>query len=89
MRSLGKSMIGIISMGAFAVLAISNQDVLSEDLESDILLNLALQRFTCEPYYRFGSFLSSPSAGSITSKHYLSERGTKTGETSGDSKSYE
>ena len=46
-------------------------------------LNFALQRFTCEPYYRFGSFLAPLSIRLITSKHYLSERnvaGTKMSE---------
>ena len=33
-------------MGACAPLGISNQDVLSEDLENDPFLNSALQRFT-------------------------------------------
>ena len=46
------------SMGACAVLGITNQDALSEDLESDPFLNSALQRFKCELYYRFGSFLA-------------------------------
>ena len=37
------------SMGACAALGISNQDALSEDLESDpAFLNSALQRFTCD-----------------------------------------
>ena len=30
---------------------------MSEDLENDPFLISALQRFTCELYYRFGSFL--------------------------------
>ena len=55
-ESLGKSIINMYSMGACAVLEISNQHALSEDLESDPFLNSALQRFTCELYYRFGSF---------------------------------
>ena len=46
-KSLGKSIIRMISMGACAALGISNQNALSEDLESDPFLNLALQRFTC------------------------------------------
>ena len=46
------------SLGARAVLGITNQDALSEDLENDPFLNSALQRFTCELYYRFGSFLA-------------------------------
>ena len=60
-KSLGKSIIKIISMGACAVLGIKNQDDLSEDLESDPFLNSALQRFTCELYYRSGPFLISSS----------------------------
>ena len=60
-------------MGACAALGISNQDALSEDLENDPFLNSALQRFTCELYYRFGSFLAPLSIGIITSRHYLSE----------------
>ena len=61
------------SMGACAALGISNQDALSEGLENDPFLNSALQRFTCELYHRFGSFLSPLSIGIITSRHYLSE----------------
>ena len=49
-KSLGKSIINMYSMGACAALGISNQDALSEDLESDPFLNSALQRFTCELY---------------------------------------
>ena len=62
------------SMGACAVLGMSNQDALSEDLESNPFLNSALQRLTCELYYRFGSFLAPLSVGIITSRHYLSEK---------------
>ena len=54
-------------MGACAMLGISNQDASSEDLENDPFLNSALQRFTCELYYRFGSFLAPLSVGLITS----------------------
>ena len=74
-------------MGACAALGISNQDALSEDLESDPFLTSALQRFTCELYYRFGSFLAPLSVGLIMSRHYLSER-NKNGRTSatGDNK---
>ena len=60
------------SMGACAVLGISNQDALSEDLENDPFLNSALQRATCKLYHRFGSFLAPLSVGIITSRHYLS-----------------
>ena len=72
-HSLGCSIINMYSMGACAVLGITNQDALSEDLENDPFFNSALQRFTCELYYRFGSFLAPLSAGIITSRHYLSE----------------
>ena len=71
-------------MGACAALGISNQDALNEDLENNLFLNSALQRFTCELYYRFGSFLAPLSVGIITSRHYLSEC-NKNGETSGTS----
>ena len=67
-------------MGACSVLGIRNQDALSEDLENDPFLNSALQRFTCELYYRFGSFLAPLSVGIITSRYkYLSEH-NKNGE---------
>ena len=55
-KSLGKSIINMYSMGACSVLGIKNQEALSEDLENNPFLNSALQRFTCELYYRFGSF---------------------------------
>ena len=66
-------------MGACAALGINNQEALSEDLENDPFLNSALQRFTCDLYYRFGSFLAALRVGIITSRHYLSER-NKNGE---------
>ena len=79
-KSLGKSIINMYSMGACAYLGISDQDALSEDLENDPFLNSALQRFTCELYYRFGSFLASLSVGLISSRHYLSERNKNEGD---------
>ena len=69
-KSLGKSIVEMYSMGACAVLGMSNQDAPSEDLESDPFLNSALQ----------GSYLAPLSVGIITSRHYLSERGIKNGE---------
>ena len=68
-KSLGKSIINMYSMGACAALRISNQDALSEDLENDP----ALQRFTCKLYYRFSSFLAPLSVGLITGRHNLTE----------------
>ena len=78
-HSLGCSIINMYSMGACAVLGISNQDALSEDLENDPFLNSAFQRATYELYYRFGSFLAPLSVGIITSRYYLSEH-NKNGE---------
>ena len=49
-KSLGKLIINKYSMGACAVLGISNQDALNEDLENDPFLNSALKRATCELY---------------------------------------
>ena len=71
-------------IGACAVLGITNQDALSKDLENTPFLNSALQRFTSELYYRFGSFLAPLSIGIIRSRHYLSEC-NKNGGTSGTS----
>ena len=78
-KSLGKSVINMYSMGACAALGITNQDAPSEDLENNPFLNSALQRFTCELYYRFGSFLAPLSIRIITIRHYLSEH-NKNGE---------
>ena len=80
---LGCSIINMYSMGACAVLGITNQDALSEDLENDPFLNSALQRFTCELYYRFGSLLAPLSIGIIKSRHYLFERNKNGEQTSG------
>ena len=85
-KSLGKSIINMCSMGACSALGIRNQEALSEDLENDPFLNSALQRFTCELYYRFGSFLAPLSVGIITSRHYLSERDKNGERGTGDNK---
>ena len=58
-KSLGKSIINMYSMGACSVLGITNQDALSEDLENDPFLNSALQRFTCELYLQIRFVFSS------------------------------
>ena len=87
-KSLGHSIINMYSMGTCSALGMVNQEALSKDLENDPFINSALQRFTCQLYYRFCSFLAPLSVGIITSRHYLSERnknGERTSET-GDNK---
>ena len=79
-KSLVCSIINMYSMGACAVLGLTNQEALSEDLENDPFVNSALQRFTCELYHRFGSFLAHLSIGIITTRRYLSEHNKKNGE---------
>ena len=94
-KSLGKSIINMYLMGACSALGIRNQEALSKDLENSPFLNSALQRFTCELYYRVGSFLAPLSVGIITSRHYLSEcnnngeRGTGDNKSGGDKKTAE
>ena len=94
-KSLGCSIIDMYSMGACSALGIRNQEALSEDQENNPFLNSALQRFTCELYYRFGSFLAPLSVGIITSRHYLSECnkngecGTEDNKNGGDEKTAE
>ena len=78
-KLVGCSVINMYSMGACSVLGIRNQEALSEDLENDPFLNSALQRFTCELYYRFGSFLAPLSVGIITKRHYLLSEHNKNG----------
>ena len=79
-KSLGKSIINMYSMGACSALGITNQDASSEDLENDPFLNSALQRFTCVLYYRFGPFLAPLTVGIITSRNYLLSEHNKNGE---------
>ena len=76
-KSLGKSVINLYSNIACSVMGVDNQDALSEDLESDPFLNTAMQRFTCNLYYRFGAFLAPVSVGIITGKHYAKNSITK------------
>ena len=83
-KYLGKLIINMYSMGACAPLGITNQKVLREDFENDLILNSALQRFTCELYYRFCSFLAPLSIGIITSRH-LSEHNKNGERTNGTS----
>ena len=79
-KSLGRSINNMYSMGACSALGITNQEALSEDLENDPFLNSTLKRFTCQLYYRFGSFLAPLSVGIITSRHYLLSEHNKNGE---------
>ena len=69
-KSLGKSVINLYSKLACSVLGVGNQQDLSDDLECDPFLNTAMQRFTCDLYYRFGTLLAPISVGIITGKHY-------------------
>ena len=69
-KSLGKSVIILYSNIACSVLGVGNQQDLSDDLECDPFLNTAMQRFTCDLYYRFGALLAPVSVGNITGKHY-------------------
>ena len=76
-KSLGKGIINLYSNIACSVQAVGNQQELSTDLESDPFLNTALQRFTCNLYYRFGALLAPISVGMITGKHYAKNSITK------------
>ena len=76
-KSLGKSIIHMYSMGACAALGMDKQKALSDDLENDPFLDSALQRFTCDLYYRFGCFLAPLSVGIITSRHYIASETVK------------
>ena len=76
-KLLGKRVIYLYSNVACSVLGIGNQQDLSNDLECDPFLNTAMQRFTCDLYYRFGAFLAPVSVGIITGKHYAKNSGTK------------
>ena len=76
-KSLGKSIINLYSNLACSVLGVVNQQELSTDLECDPFLNTAMQRFTCDLYYRFGALLAPVSVGIITGKHYAKNSITK------------
>ena len=69
-KSLGKSIINLYSNIACSVLGVGNQQELSTNLESNLFLNTAMQRFTCNLYYCFGALLALVSIGIITGKHY-------------------
>ena len=76
-KSLGKSVINLYSNIACSVLGVGNQQDLSDDLECDPFLNTAMQRFTCDLYYRFGALLAPVSVGIITGKHYTKNSSVK------------
>ena len=50
-KSLGKSVINLYPNVACSVLGVGNQQDLSDDLECDPFLKIAMQRFTCDLYY--------------------------------------
>ena len=64
-KSLGKSVINLYSNIACSASDVGNQEDLGNDLECDPFLNTALQRFTCDLYYRFGALLAPISVGII------------------------
>ena len=76
-KSLGKSIINLYSNLPCSVLGVGNQQELSTDLECDPFLNTAMQRFTCDLYYRFGALLVPVSVGVIAGKHYAKNSITK------------
>ena len=76
-KSLGKSVINLYSSIACSVLGIGN-------LECDPFLNTAMQRFTCDLYYRFGALLAPVSVGIITGKHYAKNSVTKLNDRTSD-----
>ena len=76
-KSLGKSVINLYSNIACSELGVGNQQDLSDDLECDPFLNTALQRLTCNLYYRFGALLAPASIAIITGKHYAKNSVTK------------
>ena len=76
-KSLRKSVINLYSNIACSVLGVGNQQELSTNLECEPFLNTAMQRFTCDLYYRFGALLAPVSVGIITGKHYAKNSVTK------------
>ena len=76
-KSLGRSIINLYSNLACSVLGVGNQQELSTDLECDPFLNTAMQRFTCNLYYWFGTLLAPVSVGMITGKYYAKNFITK------------
>ena len=76
-KSFDKSVIDLYSNDVCSVLGIGNQQDLSNNLEYVLVLNTAMQRFTCDLYYCFGTLLPPISVGIITGKHYAKNSVTK------------
>ena len=76
-KSLGKSVINLYSNIACSVLGVDKQQELSTDQESNPFLSSAMQRLTCDLYYRFGALLAPVSVAIITGKHYAKNSVTK------------
>ena len=76
-KSLRRSILNLYLNIACSVLGVGNQEDLSNDLECEPFLNTAMQRFTCNLYYRFGALLAPVSVGIITGKHYAKNSVTK------------
>ena len=54
-------------------LKINNSDNLSDNIEDDPFLNNALQRFSCDLYYKYGAYIAPLSVFLITARHYYDE----------------
>ena len=76
-KSLSKSIINLYSNISCSVLGVGNQQELNTNLQCDPFLNTAMQRFTCDLYYQFGTLLASISVGIIIGKHYAKHSITK------------
>ena len=85
-KCLGKSIINLYSNLACSVLGVGNQQELRTNLECDPFLNTAMQRFTCNLYYQFGTLLAPGSVGIITGKHYAKNSITKLNDRSNNGK---
>ena len=82
-KSLDKRFINLYSNIACSALGVGNQQDLSNELQCGPFLNTALQRFTCDLYYRFGAFLAPISVGIITAKLYTKNYSPKLNDRSG------
>ena len=76
-KSLGKIIMNLYSNISCSVLGVGNQQELSTDLECGPFLNTAMQRFTCDLYYRLDALVAPVSVGIITGKHQAKNSITK------------